>query len=222
MTHFPQINALPDAIFWDWDGTIVDSYQFLNETHNYTLRTLGMAELKEGAFRHYFGKERMFIFSDIYRDKMDQAVEIFQNRVIENSHMIQPIKDIIKVMDFLQNHKVILGLVTNKRRCFVEKELAHTGLNKFLPIVVCSAEAQQDKPFADPLLLAVEKAKLNIQEHEIWYVGDTETDLMCATNASCKSIFLKGHKDTVKLLKEYSPYISFDNYSVFKDFLVAI
>ena len=222
MTHFPQINALPDAIFWDWDGTIVDSYQLLNKTHNSTLRSLGMPELKKGAFRDYFGKERMFIFSDIYGDQMESAIEIFQDKVIENSHMITPMEGVDDVMSFLQENFVTLGLVTNKRRCFVEKELEHTGFNKFLPIVVCAAEATQDKPYADPLLSAITQANMSTDNHEIWYVGDTETDLKCAINAGCKSIFIKGHKDTIRLLEEYSPYISFDNYSAFKDFLVAI
>jgi phosphoglycolate phosphatase len=222
MTYFPQINALPDAIFWDWDGTIVDSYNLLNETHNYTLRTLNMNELEEGAFRHYFGRERMYVFANLYGDQMDNAIEIFQDSVIKNSHKILPIKGIEAVMDLLQNNKVILGLVTNKRRCFVEKELTHTGLAKFLPIVVCAAEAEHDKPFADPLLKAIAQASMSAKKHEIWYVGDTETDIKCATNAGCKSIFIEGHKDTERILKEYFPYISFDNYYEFKDFLVAI
>jgi len=220
--NYPEINKLPDAIFWDWDGTIVDSYQLLNDTHNYTLHKLGMPDLKEGEFRNHFGKERLQIFSSIYKDKKKEAIEIFQNSIMENNHMIKPIDGIIEVMTFLHENNVTLGVVTNKRRCYVEKELAHTGLDKFLPIVVCSTEAPQDKPYADPLIMAIEKAGLYIQKHEIWYAGDTETDLACAKNAGCKSVFLKGHKDTQKLLMEYSPYISFDNYSSFKDFLVAI
>ena len=222
MTHFPQVNALPNAVFWDWDGTIVDSYQLLNEAHNSTLRTLGMLELKEGDFKNYFGKERMFIFSDIYGDQMEGAIEIFQNNVIENSHLIKPMEGIDEIMRFLQKNHVTLGLVTNKRRCFVEKEMGHTGLNKYLPIIVCAGETSHDKPYADPLLKAIELANLPPQKHEIWYIGDTETDLKCSTNAGCKSVFIEGHKDTMRLIKEYSPYISFDNYHTFKDFLVAI
>jgi len=222
MTHLPQVDALPDAIFWDWDGTIVDSYQLLSEAHDSTLSTLGMLKLEEGEFRNYFGKERMFIFSDIYGDQMERAIDIFQSNVEEKSHLIKPMAGVIEVMRFLQESRVKLGLVTNKRRCYVGKELEHTGLNKFLPIVVCAGEASHDKPYADPLLKAIELANLPPQKHEIWYIGDTETDLKCATNAGCKSVFIEGHKDTMRLIKEYSPYISFDNYHTFKDFLVAI
>ncbi len=222
MTHFPQIDALPDAIFWDWDGTIVNSYNMLSETHNYTLRKLGMNELKKGEFKDYFGKERMFIFSSIYGDNMERAAEIFQKRVMVNSHMIKPMDGVIEVLDFLKIRGVVLGLVTNKRRCFVEKELEHTGFKEFLPIVVCAGEAQQDKPYPDPLLMALENAGLSLLKHRIWYVGDTETDLKCAAKARCESVFIKGHKDTISLIDKYTPFISFDNYHAFKDFLVAI
>ncbi len=229
MTHFhqinnilPQIDNLPDAIFWDWDGTVVDSYSVLNEAHNFTLRNLGMRELGEGEFKNYFGKERTFIFRDIYGERLEKAIEIFQNAIMDNSHMIKPFDCISEVLRFLKEQGVTMGIITNKKRCFVEKELEHTRFKKFLPIVVCSAEAAQDKPNADPLLKAIKQADMDVDKHEIWYVGDTETDLKCAKNARCKSVFKKGHRDTPQLLEKYSPFISFDNYCVFKDFLVAI
>ena len=189
MTHFPQVSTLPDAIFWDWDGTIVDSYQYLSDVHNYTLRTLGMDVLKEGEFKEYFGLERLYIFSTIYKDQMDEAVEIFQNRVMETNELIKPMEGIKDILEFLNNNDVKLGVVTNKRRCYVEQELKNMGLDDFLPIVVCSAEAARDKPFPDPLLLVIKQSGLNIQKHDIWYVGDTETDLLCAKNADCRSVF---------------------------------
>ncbi|MCK5384284.1 MAG: HAD family hydrolase [Alphaproteobacteria bacterium] len=220
--NFPEINKLPDAIFWDWDGTIVDSYQFLSDIHSYTLRTLGKAELKDGEFKDYFGMERLHIFSSIYGSEMENAIEIFQNRVMETNHMIKPMEGIKELMAVLKEKDIKLGVVTNKRRSYVAKELELMGLDKFLPIVVCSTEASRDKPFPDPLLLAIEKAGLYPRNNEIWYVGDTETDLICANDTGCRSVFLKGHRDTDSLLSKYSPYISFDNYSFFKDFLVAI
>lgn len=222
MTHFPEIDTLPDAIFWDWDGTIVDSYQFLNDAHNHTLRTLGLEELKEGEFRNYFGKGRDAIFASFYGDQIKAGVEIFQKYVMENNHKIQPIEGVREVLSFLYERRIKMGVVTNKVRRYVGKELQNTGLYQYLPIVICASEASRDKPFPDPLLLAIEKAALNVKEHEIWYAGDTETDLLCAKGSGCRSAFLEGHRDTKRLLSEYAPYISFDNYSHFKDFLVAI
>ncbi len=222
MTYFPTNAKLPNAVFFDWDGTIVDSYQLLSDAHDYTLTTLGMPILEKDGFREYFGKERMFILSDIYKDKKDKAIEIFQAYVSKNSHVIKPISGAKEALAFLRQKGVTLGVVTNKRRTAVEKEHVCTRLNDYLPIVVTAGEAKQDKPSAEPLLLAIEKSGLDIEKDEIWYVGDTGIDLQCARNTQCKSVFIKGHIDTKKLLTEYTPYISFDNYALFREFLVAI
>ena len=222
MTHFPTNAKLPDAVFLDWDGTIVDSYQFLSDTHDYTLTTMSMSKLEKGGFREYFGKERLSIFADIYKDRMEEAIEIFQDRVMNNNYEIKPIPGAKEVLSFLKQKDVILGVVTNKRRAQVEKEHVYTGLNDYLPIVVTSGEANEDKPSADPVFLAIEKCGLDIKKDDIWYVGDTGIDLQCAQNAGCKSVFITGHKDTEELIAEYNPYISFDNYTLLKEFLVAI
>ncbi len=83
---------LPYAIFWDWDGTLVDSYSFLNDAHNHTLRTLGFEPFKGDEYKEYFGKPRETLYPAIYKDKCEQAKDVFQSYVTENSHKILPLK----------------------------------------------------------------------------------------------------------------------------------
>ena len=42
---------MPKSVFWYRDGTVADSYGFLNDAHNYTLEQLGFAPLKDGEYR---------------------------------------------------------------------------------------------------------------------------------------------------------------------------
>ncbi|HRQ62224.1 MAG TPA: hypothetical protein PLO23_12085 [Alphaproteobacteria bacterium] len=50
--------SYPAAVFFDWDGTLVDSYGVLEAAHNHTRKALGFDPLPEGAFASYFGKPR--------------------------------------------------------------------------------------------------------------------------------------------------------------------
>lgn len=223
MSHFPKINKLPEAVFWDWDGTIANTLKFLEEAHNHTLRSLGKKPFKEGDYASYFGKRRDFIFSTFYgEDQKEAAVKNFEEWVFKMNHLVEPISSVCEVVKYLHEKGVVQGIVTNKLRRYVEKEVCSFGLELCLPIVVCSGEAKEDKPSKEPLLLALEKTGLSLENKDIWYAGDTDSDLLCAQNAGCKTVLIEGHKDTESLIRRYNPYISFDNYDLFHDFLVAI
>lgn len=222
MTHFPKTTALPDAVYWDWDGTIADSYNFLNDAHNHTLEALGFARFKDGEYMEYFGKPREILYPAIYKDKSDQAMHVFQTYVFENSHKVQTIDGTREVLDFFNSRNIPMGVVTNKKGSFVTRELEHTSYAGFFKVIVGAGEAHSDKPSGAPLTLALEKSNLSPKTHNIWFVGDTENDLACAQDAGCESIFLKGDKNTDDLIATYKPLISFDHYQQFKEFLVAI
>jgi len=222
MTHFPKHILLPDAVFWDWDGTLADSYNFLNDAHNHTLKTLGFPEFKEGEFNKYFGKPRMTLYPLIYKDKCNEAMDIFQDYVLENSHKVKTISGTKAILDFFKQNNVKMGIVTNKKGSFVLKELTNTGYNSYFPTVVGAGEAVADKPSGAPLLMALKIAKIDPEQNNVWYVGDTENDMACAKDAGCSGVFLKGHMDTDTIIDEYKPSISFNNYTQLKDFLVAI
>ncbi|MGN7438413.1 MAG: HAD family hydrolase [Alcanivorax sp.] len=222
MTHFPETITLPDAVFWDWDGTIADSYGFLNDAHNHTLEALGFERFKDGEYMNYFGKPREVLYPAIYKDKCDQAMDIFQTYVFENSHKVKTIDGTRDVLEFFHTNKIPMGVVTNKKSSFVTRELEHTRFAPFFQVIIGAGEAHSDKPSGAPLALALEKTNLEPQTHNIWFVGDTENDLACAQDAGCTGIFLKGDKDTESLIATYKPLISFDHYQQFKEFLVAI
>jgi len=223
MTQFPQIDTLPDAIFWDWDGTIVDSYEFLNDVYNHVLVTLGFEPLGEGEYRQYFGKKpKNEIFEALFGNKKDDALRLYTQYSLENNHKIQPFEGIHDTLKLLQDKGVLMGIVTIKKKELVMKELNHTGLSSFFPIVIGAGDAVEEKPSAAPLKLATKKAKLDVNKQNIWYVGDTENDILCAQNAGFPFLFLKGHIDTPALLEKYNPFISFERYDNLRTFFEQI
>lgn len=212
----------PDAVFWDWDGTLVDSYGFLNDAHSHTLVTLGFQPFKEGEYKQYFGKPRETLYPAIYKDKCEEAKEIFGKYVVENSHKIPIIPDGKTVLEHFHTQNIPMGIVSNKKSDLIALEVAHLGWQEYFQIIVGAGDAEADKPSPTPLLLALERANIDPKASNVWYIGDTENDLACAQSAGAESLFLTGHDDTQELLQEYEPIITFENYSQLKEILVAI
>ncbi len=218
----------PKAVFWDWDGTLVDSYSFLNDAHNFTLKALEFEPFKEGEYRKYFGKPRKVLYPAIYKDKSDEAVEIFQKYVLENSHKVQTMPDSEKVLDLLYKRNIPMGIVSNKKANLIRNELKKFGWEKYFKVVVGSGDACLDKPSSAPLLLAIEKSGINIDKNnysfsDIFYIGDTENDLLCAKELGCKPIFfLNNQENSQYLVENYNPLIKFNSYKQLESILVAL
>lgn len=212
----------PDAVFWDWDGTLVDSYGFLNDAHSHTLVTLGFSPFKDGEYKQYFGKPRETLYPAIYKDKCEEAKEIFGKYVVENSHKIPVIPDGEIVLNYLYEQKIPMGIVSNKKSDLIALEVAHLGWQKYFTTIVGAGDAKADKPSPEPLLMALKRERIDPKISNVWYIGDTENDLACAQSSGCESLFLTGHDDTQELLNKYSPIITFESYSQLKEILVAI
>ncbi len=213
---------LPKAVFWDWDGTITDSYRFLNDAHNHTLAFLGFPPLDEGEYSKYFGEPRETIYPAIYKEKSEQAINVFSDYVLKNSHKVKTIDDVETILSFFYEKNITMGVVSNKRAVLIEKEIEHLGWGNYFSVLVGAGDAVKDKPSSAPLQLAIEKTGANLFPEEIWFIGDTENDLACSHGIGGHSIFLEGVENTEKLIEKYNPLISFENYSQLRDILVAI
>ena len=221
MNDFSHIQR-PDAVFWDWDGTLADSYSFLNEAHNYTLQTLGFPKFKDGEYKNYFGKPREILYRAIYKDKCDEAKEIFGDYVIKNAHKIKTIDGCESVLDHFYNLNTPMGIVSNKRSDLIAEEIKHLGWERYFISIIGAGDADEDKPSAAPLMLALQNSDICHKTKNLWFIGDTENDLACANKIGCHSVFLKGHNNPDVLIQKYNPLIVFDNYSQLKHILVAI
>lgn len=188
---FPQ---MPKAIFFDWDGTLVDSFAFLEAAHNHVLQTYDRAPFSPGAFKEYFGKPREEIYPALYADKADEARGKFEAYVKENNtKTLKPMDGAEELLQTLENLNITMGVVSNKLPEFINAEIDHFGWRKYFASSVGAKEAANDKPSPDPLLLGIERANIEPNMHQIWYVGDTEIDQGCAKAAQSFFIFIQSY-----------------------------
>lgn len=212
----------PKAVLFDWDGTLVDSFNLIYEAHNFAHRNLDMLEIDVETFRPFFGKPREYIYKTLYNDKGAQAQKYFEKFVSEQHiNHIKPIENIEQVLDFFKGHGVPMGIISNKRNDFIEAEIKHLGWGEYFFCCIGSHIAPQDKPDPAHALEGLKHIE-NVAPYETWYVGDTESDLEagCAAGMQTFMITPKSPEDFATNYNTQAHF--FSNTMEFHDFCVAM
>ncbi len=212
----------PEAVFFDWDGTLVDSYGFLNEAHSHVLKTLGFPPFKHDEFKEYFGKPREILYTTIYKHRSEDAKTLFEKYVNENTDKLNFMPAADQILDLLASRKTKLGVVSNKKGSIVRQEIEKFGWSTHFTVVVAAGESAADKPSGEPLLKALKMIEYIEKRKAAWYVGDTEIDMKCAQEAGCPAVLLTAGEEMSAIKREYNPILSLENCQELYEFLVAL
>lgn len=213
----------PKAVFFDWDGTLVNSLAFLTKAHNHAKTQMGLPLFHgEHEFQPYLGMPRDALYLDIYGDRAEEAKVHFEAYVKErHTHDVKPIKATAEFLGFLYMLDIPCAVISNKRSIFLNPEIDTFGWRKYFRSVVGAGDASADKPSAAPLFLALEKSGLDVTPEDIWYVGDTQFDMSCAHNAGAKGILVKPpyEQETDFSMLEPKPHLICQNIETLQDFI---
>lgn len=209
------------AVFWDWDGTLVDSFSFLHKTHNHVRDIFGMPAFTVAEFGNYFGKPREMLYNEIYgADNIETAKRHFEEFVFAHHHEIQPMDGAQRLLEAFSGLNLPMGIVTNKKGVLVNKEINNHGWAHHFICTVGAGEAGEDKPSHLPLLLALERSGLDIKPSEILFVGDTDNDVLCAHNAGAQIAFIEEDLGKHEIAQKHKALLMFRNCNEFADFLL--
>jgi phosphoglycolate phosphatase len=207
------------AIFFDWDGTLVDSLHFLHTAHNHVREELGEKIWSLDEFKGMMKYSSLQLYPKIYGDRAGEGLEILKAFMAdEHLKYLDPMAGAAVLLDHLHQSGVPMGLVSNKRHMFVVREVEHAGWGHYFKAVIGAGEAANDKPSADPLILALSRAGLQ-PGPDILYVGDTEADLECAANAGCTQAFLYHASPDNPLISKHNPDISVQDCGALQTYL---
>lgn len=183
----------PDAVFFDWDGTLTEGFDAIFNGHNEALRHFGLPPLSQEDLRLQIRLSGREAYPKIFGDRWQEALDIFKAYV--TTHHLEHIKAIAgsdQVLQLLSRKGIIAGVISNKTHAILEREIDHLGWRPYFRAVVGAGLAAKDKPSAEPVWLAAEQAGINLKTQMLWYIGDTEVDILTARAAGCKAIFI-GH-----------------------------
>lgn len=209
----------PRAVIFDWDDTIVDSWDTITEAINTTLVAMGHKAWSDDEARRNIGPSAKDLFRQLFGDRWQEADKVYYDTVnkifLKNIRIHANAEDVLKA---LAAHKVYMAVVSNKRGHLLRTEAAHIKFDRYFGRLVGAGDASADKPHPAPVHLALQDSGVTAGE-DVWFVGDSHTDMLCAVNAGCAPILLETKPPPEEMLLKNPPLRRFKKHSDLMEFI---
>ncbi len=182
----------PKAVFFDLDGTLVDSAADLAAALKSTFMELRISPHSEQKVQQWIGNGVDKLLHRALTDSMtDEANSILftKARKIFRKAYLQQIGNRSKlydgVLETLNNYQSIgikMACITNKDRIFTVKLLQKIKIISYFEIIICGDDLDKKKPNPEPLLFAAKTLKL--KPWQCLMVGDSKSDVVSANAAN--------------------------------------
>jgi phosphoglycolate phosphatase len=209
------------AIFFDWDGTLVDSLPMLFKAHNHVRGQLGHPLWTRDEYAQAIVYSSKELYPRLYGERAEEARGVLIDFIQEN-HLkeLNVMEGAAEMLEELAGQEVVMGIVSNKTHEFLTIEVKHLGWDKYFGVIHGSGQAEKDKPSGAPLLHALSHHPARPRIEDTLYVGDMESDLSCAKEAGCPIVFIRGTARTDELIARYKPAYVVDNLTQLKETLI--
>lgn len=182
----------PDAILFDLDGTLIDSFPDVCASLNRVFAEEGLPLLGQEAVETLAGNDTMTMIENALSaggNSIEKAAEIHP-RFLANyrAHPVENTKIYPGVIEALEGFAAAdtpMGICTNKPRATAEAVLDALDMSRYFQVVSCG-DAPYKKPDGRHILMTLEVMKAEISCSV--FVGDNETDMAAARDAGIKSI----------------------------------
>jgi HAD superfamily hydrolase (TIGR01549 family) len=189
------------AVLFDWDGTLLDSFDADSSAYLAMFRELGIPwGLNELATHYTPNWHHVYRAAKIPRSKWKIADKLWAKQYAHHTPKLVPRARTI--LDWVA-HRYQLGLVTSGDRVRVLRQLRYFRLTRLFATRVCAGDTQQKKPHPAPLRLASKQMSLN--PSACVYVGDSPHDLEMSKRAGVRAIAVIGRFPTEAGLRAAKP-----------------
>ena len=183
-----------DTYLFDFDGTLVDSYESLVLVFSGAYKAVGI-EVPEGYTRRLMRCPLFTGYEELNAPDNEESKKIFASKIVrllddpEVLKVTKPYKDTIEVLTKLKEEGKTLGIVTSNSRKHVQDVLRFLGIDEKLFSVILGNEAtKRHKPYPDPILNAL--SVLGISQYRVCYVGDALDDMNSAVAAGVGTVLI--------------------------------
>jgi len=189
------------GVLFDWDGTLLDSYDADAQASLASMRELGVHWSLELFERHYSPNwYRSYLAARLPPAKWDAADRIWRKHYRDHHSKLMPgARRVLAIL--CRRHR--LGLVTSGDRSRVRQQLRQFRLTQRFAACVCAGDTRHRKPHPAPLQLALKRMRL--RPAECVYVGDSPEDLEMSRRAGVRAVAVLGPFPTEKRLRAARP-----------------
>lgn len=175
--------AVPRAVLYDWDNTLVDNWGTILAALNHALVLFGHEPWTVAESRVRIKQSLRDSFPRIFGDRWTDARDAFY-RHFEDHHLehLTPLPGAEELLAALHDKGVYQAVVSNKNGRYLRAEAAALGWTRYFGRLVGAQDAAFDKPHGAPVLKALEPAGI-LAGPDVWFVGDADIDMECAHGA---------------------------------------
>jgi HAD superfamily hydrolase (TIGR01509 family) len=189
------------AVLFDWDGTLLDSFDADSSAYLAMFRELGIPWGMSELATHYTPNwHHVYRAARIPRSKYEIADELWAKHYAH--HVPKLVPGARQVLAWVARC-YRLGLVTSGDRVRVSRQLRFFGLTRLFATRVCAGDTPQKKPHPAPLRLALKQMCLD--QRACIYVGDSPHDLEMSQRAGVRAIAVIGRFPTEAGLRAAKP-----------------
>ncbi len=188
----------PDAILFDMDGVLVDSFN----SWWHSLNKILLKEKDKKLTRDDFLKN---FWGDTLQENLKKLEINTNNYSFCNNFYNQYVKYVSifphtkKVLETLQQYP--LGLITNTPRQCTMRILKRFNIKMFFKVIITSDQIEKGKPEPDMIFSACQKLKVEPKKSIV--VGDTQNDIQAGKKAGCITVGINTNADfRIKNIKQ--------------------
>ena len=201
------------AVFFDLDGTLVDTLCDLADSTNYALSKMGFPTHATEKFRYFVGDGVSKLIeralpedkrsSDIHKECLSIYKNYYKEHYLDKSCVYDGVSDLIEK---LKEKGLRLAILSNKHHEMTVTVAQTLFAQDTFDVVYGQKENCPAKP--DPQLMLQIMNELGVEPSEAVMIGDSGMDMAVAANAKCKGIgVLWGFRAEDELRENGADYI---------------
>ncbi len=199
-----------DLIIFDWDGTLVDSIDWIVHCMKMAARETGCVVPEDSEVKNIIGLSIQKALETIFPDKDENikeqmiacySQEFFSKQITEND-LFLGVKDML--LEFKRSGYQ-LAVATGKSQASLNKAIQGTGLNGFFHTTRC-ADQTTSKP--SPQMIEEIIQEMGVAKERVLMVGDSVHDMQMAKNAEVLVVAVSCGANSQTELNKHNPLLS--------------
>jgi len=197
-------------ILFDLDGTLIDSTEAILESFHNAFKVHERVSPQDEKIKALIGYPLDVMFSElgIEESRVWDFVTTYKEHYREISRQKTDLLLNAREAVTLASEFAELGIVTTKTGRYSQILMEHFGLMDMFKVLIGREDVEKPKPDAEPVLKALKA--FDTRGKEVWMIGDTKLDLLCAQNAEINSIGVLSGYEEETTLKKFSDVVFCD------------